>query len=168
MNIWIKKFFLKKKSLMNQKNLGLKKYPQSFDKIALFCKSKKMPDANLISKLESAFGNQVQILIFVFLDKNQDDNVICINYKNFDWFGNLKSISVKDELKALDMVIDMTQQYSTVKNYALSLASQAYKIALGHYAENVYHLSFDFKKDNQELFADEIIKYHSILSHAKS
>lgn len=168
MNKRVKKFFLKKKNLINQKSLGLKKYPESFEKIALFCKSKKIPDANLISKLETAFGNQVQILIFVFLEKNKDNNVICLNYKNFDWFGNLKSTPIKDELKALDMVIDMTQQYSAIKDYALGLANQAYKIALGHYAQNVYHLSFDFKKDNQELFADEIIKYHSILSHAKS
>lgn len=167
MNNLIIKKILKRKTISNQKALGVKTYPQSFDKIGLLCNSKKLPNAQLISKLKSTFGGHVQILIFVLLEKGEDKDIIYINYKNFDWLGNLKSISIQEELKALNIIIDMTLQYSILKNYILSIARQAFKIALGHYSQNIYHLSFDLKNNNQNLFADEIIKYHSILSHAK-
>lgn len=168
MNNSIKKIFLKKKTLLNQKGLSICIYPKSFDKIGLFCNNQNLPDTNFISNLKSTFGNQTQILIFVFSDKKIEDNITYINYKNFDAFGKLKTLSIKKDLLALNMIIDMTQHYTVLKHYILSFAHQAYRIALGNYEDNIYNLSLDLKTFDQDLLAHEIKKYHIILNHAKS
>lgn len=168
MNNRVKKIFLKRKTLLNQNDRGLKIYPQSFEKIGLFCDNQNMPSDNFISKLKSVFGNQTEILIFVFSEIKKDDNLIYLNYKNIDVFGKFKALSIKKELGVLNVIIDMTVQYSILKHYVLSVARQAYKIALGKYGDNIYHLSFDLKTFDQDLLAHEIKKYHSILNHAKS
>ena len=90
---------MKKKALLNQNDRGLKIYPQSFEKIGLFCESQNMPSANFISKLKSVFGNQTEILFFVFSEIKKDDNVIYLNYKNIDVFGKFKNLSIKKELE---------------------------------------------------------------------
>jgi len=66
------------------------------------------------------------------------------------------------------MLIDMTQELSFVKNYAISIASQAYKISVGQYENNIYNLSILLEPNEFSLLGDEIIKYHKILGNGES
>ena len=162
---FIKKFFIKHNTSVNQKNIGLKSYPISLDTVGFFCSKELIPDTNLITKLKSNFGNHTQFLIFVLSSDVNKENYSTLSMKNFDLFGRFKDATLMDNISRLDMLIDMSQMKSLVKDYATSMCIRAYKISLGQQPYENYHLSINLKTFNQEKFADEIIKYHNILKH---
>jgi len=164
---FIKTLFIKRKALVNMKSIGLTRYPQPIEKIGFFCLDSNFPKANFIKKLKATFGKQTQFIFFTFGDKNEPDDGYLLNNKSFDLFGKIKNPSLQQELIDLDMLIDITHTASQIKQYALSLASHAYKISLGSYENNIYNLSINLKSLDYNLFADEILKYHKILIHEK-
>lgn len=164
---FIKTFFIKHNTSVNDKVSGLKSYPKSINNVGIFCVPSVLPDANLITKLKTKFGNQTQFYIFVLAENHKDKNLVCLNLQTFDLFGKFKDHSISSNLTRLDMIVDMTQEDSIVKNYAVSMANQSYKIALGHYPDKKYNLSFKLISFDQDSFAEEIIKYHNILNNAK-
>ena len=161
----IKKFFIKHNTSVNQKNIGLKSYPNSFDTVGFLCSKELIPDANLIARLKNNFGNHTQFLIFVLANDVKKENFKSLSMKNFDLFGRFKDTLLMESLSRLDLLIDMTQIQSIVKDYAVSMSIQAYKISLGQQSNSKYHLSINLKTIDQEKFANEIIKYHNILKH---
>ncbi len=164
---FIKTRFIQHKISVNSFSKSQKVYPLDIKKVGFLCLLSKKPDANLITKLKATFGNQTQFLIFVISDNVQNDEAEYINYECFDLFGDFKNKVLKESLQNVDMLIDMTQQQNIVKDYVISIANQAYKISLGQYSNNIYNLSINLKIDDDNLFVEEIIKYHKILSHAK-
>lgn len=165
---FVKSFFIHHNTSVNQKATGLKYYPLSFSKVGIFCQAPNIPDDNLITKIKFALGDQIQFVIFV-LGKNQGlESDYTINRNTFDVFGKIKNPSLNKDLSDLDMLIDLSQKASLVKDYAISIASQAYKISLGQYENNFYHLSIKLDSYESSLFGEEILKYHKILGNGRS
>lgn len=163
----MKGFFIKRQ-IKKQKTLtALKAYPRSVNKIGIFCSEDQCPDAGFITKLKTCFGSQSQFLKFVIGDNVEQNDRIVLNNKAFNVFGRLKAEHISKVLSQLDIAIDMTLEQSNIKEYALSIARNAYKISLGYFPGKAYNLSINLKDDQKELFADEIIKYHNILNHAR-
>ena len=164
----IKSFFIKHNTSVNQKGIGLKYYPTRFSQVGLFCLAHNPPDTNLITKIKKALGKDVQFIIFALGKNHGIDNAYTLDRKAFDLFGKIKNTSLSRDLSSLDMLIDMTQELSFVKNYAISIASQAYKISVGQYENNIYNLSILLEPNEFSLLGDEIIKYHKILGNGES
>ena len=164
---FIKRYILNRKFFKGINGQQLKSYPQSVLKVALVCDADKEVDANLITKLKSNLDSNTQFFIFVLSKKKRNlENAIIVNMKSFNYFGDLKDKSSIKILKQLDMLIDISEDRSIINQYLLSTAYKAYSISLGNDLERKYNLSINLKEFNQELFGNEIIKYHKILSHA--
>lgn len=163
---FIKTLFIKHKISKNHFSIGVKSYPDDIRKVGFLCLSTRKPDANLITKLKTTLGSQTQFLIFVVSDDINNGESKYLNFKCFDLFGEFKDKGLKESLADLDMLIDTTQKISLIKDLAINSAENAYKISLGNYPKNIYNLSIDLKAEDKNLFIDEIIKYHKILSHA--
>ncbi|QTY28189.1 hypothetical protein [Flavobacterium sp. CS20] len=163
MTNYIKTFFIKHNVSVNKKSIGLKHYPNTVSSVGFFCLNSNFPEVNFIKKLKNTFGEQTQFTIFSLGNKIEIDNGYALNNKTFDLFGKIKNPALHKDLCDLDILIDTTQTVSQIKHYAISLASQAYKISFGCYDDNIYNLSINLKSLDYNLFADEIIKYHKIL-----
>jgi hypothetical protein len=163
----MKRFFIKSHIKKNRSAHALKCYPKLIKNIGIFYSETFEPDANFITKLKGCFGNKVQFYSFVFFKNSDNQSHILLNNKSFDFLGRLKNKSISEYLANLDVVIDMNLKSSVIKDYALSLTDKSYKIKLGSFSESKYHLIIKLKENQKELFADEIIKYHNILSHAE-
>jgi hypothetical protein len=59
----------------------------------------------------------------------------------------------------------MTLTKVFLKSFIFNYSPKAYKIYLGNSVLDHYNLCVNLKTPNQELFADEIIKYHNILGN---
>lgn len=163
----MKRFFIRRNLKKSIAVEGLKTYPHRIRKVGIFCTESKIPDLNFESKLKHCFGNDTAFINFVLGEDRQEDGMFFINKKSFTFFGNFRDKSMPEYLSELDVVIDMSLKSCLLKDYALSLAKNSYKIALGHFSDKAYHLSINLKEHQKDWFADEIIKYHNILSHAK-
>jgi hypothetical protein len=163
----MKRFFIKSQIKKNRSTEVLKCYPKLIRTVGIFCSDAFQPDANFITKLKGCFGNQVQFYNFALTVNPYNQDYILLNNKSFDFLGRLKNKNLSEYISKLDIVIDMSSKSSVIKDYALNLTNKSYKIKLGHFSKNVYHLKINLKENQKELFADEIIKYHNILSHAK-
>ena len=164
---FIKQIFIKHNLSVNQNFSGIKSYPEIIKTAGLFCANANQIDTNLITKVKNALGSQTQFLIFGIFGDDGNKDIQDLNFKQFNLFGKFINPSVKKNLSDLDMLIDITRQHTVIKDYAISFAHKAYKISMGQYAENKYHLCIDVINSNQDIFVDEMIKYHKILSHAK-
>lgn len=164
---FIKSFFIRHNTSVNQKATGLKYYPQAFSKVGIFCLASNMPDNNLITKIKYALGDQIQFVIFVLGSKHSLDSAHTLDRRAFDVFGKIKNPSLNRDLSDLEMLIDLTQKTSSLKDYAISIANQAYKISFGQYDNNFYHLSIKLDKYESSLFGEEIVKYHKILGNGR-
>ena len=162
----IKKYFMRQRILETQKPSLLRSYPKSYQSIGIISKIGFEPDTNFITKLKFGFGNDLQIFIFVLEGHAQGrKDYFNLNISDVSLLGHFKKIEVLELLKNLDLVIDMTQTKSILKTYALNFAKKAYKITLGKDFYNNCNLAINIKQTDQELFADEIIKYHNILGN---
>ncbi|TKS56168.1 DUF6913 domain-containing protein [Mesohalobacter halotolerans] len=164
----VKSFYIRRNTSVNQKATGLKYYPQSFSKVGIFCLASNIPDDNLITKIKYTLGDQVQLIIFVLEKNHKLDKAYSLSKSTFDVFGKIKNPSLHKDLSGLDMLIDLSQKVSFIKDYAISIANQAYKISLGQYENNIYHLSIKLDRYESSLFGDEILKYHKILGNGRS
>jgi hypothetical protein len=163
---FVKKYFIKRRNLNDSKLLLARSYPKSFKKIGIISKSGFVPDTNFITKLKNGFGGKVQIFTFVIdyvEDGGRDFHKIGLN--DFSFFGKFNNNSLFENFKELDILIDMTLESSFLKSFILIHSSQAYKICLGKVFSKFYNLSINLKTPDQDLFADEIIKYHNILGN---
>ncbi|RRO11740.1 DUF6913 domain-containing protein [Flavobacteriaceae bacterium 14752] len=167
MNNLIKTFFIKHNVSVNKKSVGLKHYPNTINSVGFFCLNSSFLEGNIIKKLKKTFGQQTQFITFNLGNKTENDNSYLLNSKTFDLFGKIKNPSLHKDLSDLDMLIDTTQKVSQIKNYAISMANQAYKISFGSYDNNIYNLSINLKSLDYDLFADEVIKYHKILANGQ-
>lgn len=162
----IKKYFIRKRIYESGTLSLLKSYPKSFQQVGVFTKTEFEPDTNFITKLKIGFGDNLQIYIFVIEENIQKNNTyISISLNDFNLLGHYKNKKILEQLKNLDLLIDMTQTKSVLSNYAFNVATKAYKITLGEGCFRNYNLSINLKHPDQELFADEIIKYHNILGN---
>lgn len=164
---FIKNFFIKHNTSVNHRVSGLRFYPKTLNYVGFFCFSDVMPNTNLITILKSTFGIQTQFAIFVFSKNYENSDVEYINMEKIDIFGKFKDAKLIEKISNLDMLIDMTGKQTTLKEFCISMANQAYKITLGAQTHNIYNLSIKLKTFDQSIFAEEIIKYHNILDHVK-
>lgn len=164
----VKNFFIRHNTSVNQKATGLRYYPRTFSKVGLFCLASNLPDDNLITKIKQALGDQVQFVIFVLEKKHGIESAYTLDKNTFDIFGKIRNPSLNKDLSDLEMLIDLTQKTSYIKDYALSIASQAYKISFGQYENNLYHLSIKLDTYESSQFGEEIIKYHKILGNGRT
>lgn len=164
----MKSLILKKHTKKNNESSDrIKAYPKIIKRVGIFFSEKHQPDANFITKLKSCFGSHVQFVNFAILKDDLQGDVICLNKKSFNFIGKFKDSKISELLFHLDIVIDMSLKSSVIKDYALSLAINSYLISLGHFHDRFYNLSIVLDESQQNLFADEIKKYHNILSHAE-
>jgi hypothetical protein len=161
----VKKLFLKKLIRVNERNAGLESYPQIIKSIGVFSNDQVKIDVNFINRLKSYFGSDCDILNFSFSKNENNSGGICINNKSIDFFGKMKDAELKKRLSDLDLVIDLNCKSFLLKKYIIGLANKSYKIAMGNYSHDGYHLNINIERDNTDLFLDEFFKYHKILSH---
>lgn len=163
----MKRLLIKRRFKRNDSKKRINAYPKDIKKVGIFCSDEHKPDANFITKLKGCFGNQARFITFAFSKKCENENMYFINKKAFNIIGKLKDNSLSEQLSDLDMVIDVSFKTTIIKDYVISLTEKSYKIAMGNYLNNYYHLSINLNKNEFNSFADEIIKYHKILSHAQ-
>lgn len=164
----VKKYFMRQRILETQNLSLLRTYPKSFHKIGIVSKNGFEPDTNFITKLKIGFGNNLQIFIFVLEGHaEQREDYFNLNISDINLLGQFKKTEILEQLKNLDLLIDMTQTKSILKTYAFNFATKAYKITLGQDFYNNCNLTINLNQKDQDLFADEIIKYHNILGNVQ-
>lgn len=163
----MKRLLIKRRFKRNESKKRISAYPQDIKKVGIFCSDEHKPDANFITKLKDCFGNQTRFITFAVSKNCDNESMFFINNKAFNLFGKLKDNALSEHLSDLDMVIDVSYKASIIKDYVISMTEKSYKIAMGNYLNNYYHLSINLNKNEFNSFADEIFKYHKILSHAQ-
>ena len=163
----VKKIFIKQFIKANQSKDNTKSYPKSISKAGIFCKESQLPLNSFIESLKYTFGNKCVFFIFLLSNKNATDDVIILNNKAFNYLGKLKDFTVSQKLGELDLIIDLSFKSSMIKKYALSLSGSSFKIAMGKYLNEGFHLCINVDRNQQDLFAEELLKYHKILSHVE-
>ena len=163
---YIKKYFIQRRNLQVSTLSLTRKYPKSLNNIGIISRSDFMPDTNFITKLKIGFGGKVQIFTFVLDERSRRGNDFYkIGLSDFSFFGEFKNDQMSNNLKDLDVLIDMTLTKSFLKSIVLNYSSKAYKICLGNSISDHYNLCVNLNTLDQDLFADEIIKYHNILGN---
>jgi hypothetical protein len=160
----IKSFYFNKKLKQNLESLEVKGYPQRVKHIGLFCQHNSLDVENFIFKIQKLHLNIPMVTVFEF-DKISKDKEYFISKKQFDLQGNFKKRYIGEEISNLDLVIDITEDDGLVKNYAISLATRAYKISLGYADQSQFHLSIKLNSSDLNEFYREVEKYHNILKH---
>lgn len=160
----LKKYFIKRRNLQSSELSLIRSYPKSLHKIGIISNSGFIPDTNFITKLKNGFGNTIQIFIFVLDRKFQsNEDFFRININDFNFFGAFRNESVIKNLKDLDLLIDLTSTRAIEKLFILNQSSKAFKVCVGAGFCDNCNLTLNLKTFDQNLFADEMIKYHNIL-----
>ena len=161
----LKTFYIKKKLNKNLKSLQIKGYPSQVKYVGVFCKYYDLDVESFIKNIRQLYPNLVFTRCFE-LDHISKDKEYFIGSKSFDFKGDFKKKYIFEEFLKLDLVIDISERHSLVKNYAISFARHACKISLGHLSDNSqYKLSIKLNTYNLDDFYKELEKYHNILKN---
>jgi hypothetical protein len=163
----VKHKFIKRQINSQEGKNHLKSYPDSISNIGLFIAESKLPGTNFITKLQSCFGVDSRFFKFAVSNKIQASDVIFLNKSSFSFWGKFKDKEAYRILSDLDMLIDISFKNSMIKTYAFNLSHKSFKIAMGKASGDFFHLRINVDENKVDVFADEIIKYHKILSHVK-
>ncbi len=161
----LKTFYIKSKLDRNLKALQINGYPNQVKYVGVFCKYFDIDVEYFIKNIRKLYPNLVFTRCFEF-DHFAKEKEYYISKKSFDLKGNFKKNYIYEEISKLDLVIDISEQQSLIKNYTISLATQACKISLGHLSDNSqFQLSIKLNNYNLDDFYKELEKYHNILKN---
>ncbi len=163
----MKNLFIKRQIKTFKDGIQLKSYPSSIENIGLVFSEAGLPDHSFTDKLRACFGKNVSIHKFSVSNKSDSSDLVLLNKKVFNLFGKLKDPKISEILKDLDVIIDMSFKNNIIKSFAFNLSVKSYKIAMGRQHNDFFHLTINVERGQYDVFAEEIIKYHKILSHVK-
>lgn len=161
----MKKIFIKRQLKTITSNSKINAYPKKISNVGIILSDHRILDYNLISILKNGLGNDCKVYKIFLGKSNNEKDAFRLDKTSFSFLGKLKDDIVFETLKNLDMLIDVSFKSSNIKDFALLNSNKAYKITLGSNLNEHFNLSINLESNQMDLFAEEIIKYHKILSH---
>jgi len=161
----IKSYILKKKLKRNIEAFERYAYPEKIEHILVMYNDLNENVELFIGKLNGFFKENTTIHKVHLNPKAKSADGIALNKRSFSFKGLFKDNAHANLFSKTNLIIDLTQKHSLVKNYAISLAPRAYKISLNTDHNSLFQLTI--KADSEEFlqFFNEFIKYHNALKH---
>ena len=157
----IKSYFLRKKIKQNRKKTGLKEYPQKIDNIVILYKEETEHVDEFKLKVLHFFRQKIQIKK-IYLGKGEvHTNSIRLHKRSLNYKGEFKEIALQNLLSKADLIFDISEMDGLVKNYAISLATHAYKISLNAVNNSQFQLVVKVDLSDLNQFFEEFVKYHN-------
>ncbi len=161
----IKTYFLKKKLKKNVNELVVKTYPESVENILVICNEFNDQTEEFLGKLEHFFKDHVTIYKVNLSGKETQQDSLVLKRKSISLKGGFKNDAFVELLPKINLVIDLSEMDSLVKNYAISLATHAYKISLNTDFNSVFQLIIKVDSGELNQFFEEFVKYHNALQN---
>lgn len=164
----IKTYILKKKLRQNIKGSAVASYPEKVEHLLVIYNEFNAQIEMFLNKLENYFKANTTIYKANLSKDLKPQECIRLNKKSIDWKGGFKDKAFDTFLPKTDLIIDLSEMNSLVKNYAISLAAEAYKISLNTDHNSVFQLTIKVDSEDLNQFFDEFIKYHNALQHGQA
>ena len=161
----VKAFVLKKKLKQNVSEFVINGYPEKVEHILVIFNRLNDQIEQFLGKLEDYFKEQATVHKVNLNGKVKRLDTIALNKRSINFKGNFKDNAFNNLLPKINLIIDLSQTDSLVKNYAISLAPQAYKISLNTNHNSQFQLTIKVEPKELNQFFEEVVKYHNALKH---
>jgi len=161
----VKRFILKKKLKQNVNAFVIKGYPEKVERILVIFNKFNPFVEQFTGKLEDYFKGHATVYKASLTGSRNQSGITPLIKPSISLKGHFKDKVFYTFLTTANLIIDVSQTDSLVKNYAISLAPQAYKISLNLDSNSQFQLTIKVDAHEIDQFFDEFVKYHKALKH---